>query len=96
MKDTKHAIIEACEEPLSIIIVGVGKSGFKSMVTLDGDGEKGLQTKDGKKASRDIVQFVPFREFESSSEALAAATLAEFPGQVLEYLQRKGIEPVRR
>ncbi|GMI21728.1 hypothetical protein TrCOL_g13282 [Triparma columacea] len=93
MKETKHAIIGACEEPISVIIVGVGNCEFKKMTILDGDGEDGLTTKDGMKASRDIVQFVPFRDFKDDKEKLATATLAEFPAQVIEYLKSKNIQP---
>jgi hypothetical protein len=47
---------------MSIIIVGVGEADFESMEELDGDSVK-LTAPNGKKASRDIVQFVPFRNF---------------------------------
>jgi len=57
MESTKSAIIEASDAPLSIIIVGVGKSSFASMIELDGD-ENRLCV-NGKYAERDIVQFVP-------------------------------------
>ena len=37
MDETIEAIIEACEQPLSIIIVGLGESSFESMNILDAD-----------------------------------------------------------
>jgi len=47
---------------MSIIIVGVGGADFDTMEELDGDSVK-LTAPNGKKAVRDIVQFVPFRNF---------------------------------
>jgi len=55
--------------PLSIIIVGVGKSNFDNMNTLDGD--NGLYNSTGLKAARDIVQFVPFSQVQLNPELLA-------------------------
>jgi len=51
--------VNNCNLPLSVIIVGVGNAEFTNMVRLDGD--NGLYSNQGKKAARDIVQFVPFR-----------------------------------
>lgn len=48
----------------------------------------------GKKASRDIVQFVPMREMKSRSQVdVAKALLEEIPGQVTDYMQSAGITP---
>jgi hypothetical protein len=94
MKATKHSIIDACDEPLSIIIIGVGGYHFKEMNVLDGDGDEKLKTHDGKVASRDLVQFVPFNQHATNPADLANATLAELPGQVVEYLKGKGIQPL--
>ena len=66
MADTKHAIVAASSLPLSIIIVGVGPANFDAMEELDGDddGPYGRLTNlRGVRAARDIVQFVPFRNF---------------------------------
>jgi hypothetical protein len=59
MEQTVDLIVNNCNLPLSIIIVGVGNAEFTNMVRLDGD--NGLYNSQGKKAARDIVQFVPFR-----------------------------------
>lgn len=92
MDQTIHAIVQAALQPLSIIIVGVGNADFTNMNTLDSDGvtlRSGQQT-----AVRDIVQFVPFREFAGKgSAALAQEVLAEIPSQVLKYMSMKGINP---
>merc|ERR1719189_1213099 len=43
----------------------------------------------------DIVQFVPFRQFQNSPPgALAEETLREVPDQFLSYMRRNGIEPM--
>jgi len=53
---------------MSIIIVGVGEADFDSMEELDGDSVR-LTAPNGKKAIRDIVQFVPFRNFMKPGKA---------------------------
>ena len=47
---------------MSIIIVGVGQADFTAMNILDGD-DGVLKGTGGQPVRRDIVQFVPFREF---------------------------------
>lgn len=62
MDQTIDAIVEASTLPLSIIIVGIGPADFANMDILDAD-DTPLVSSTGKKMSRDIVQFVPYREF---------------------------------
>ena len=67
------------------------------MEELDAD-QHPLENRMGEIAARDIVQFVPYRDFHhlAGAEALLAhETLAELPGQVLEYMQlaRATLEP---
>jgi hypothetical protein len=81
-----RAIVAAAAAPMSIIIVGIGKSDFSSMKRLDGDGGT-LRDRVGTAAPRDIVQFVPFSKYKCSSAALAADVLAELPGQVMQYMR---------
>mmetsp|Transcript_13127 Transcript_13127/g.24586 ORF Transcript_13127/g.24586 Transcript_13127/m.24586 type:complete len:93 (+) Transcript_13127:105-383(+) len=81
--------------PLSIIIVGVGKSSFGAMENLDADGQ-GLKNSRGQKAARDIVQFVPFRKFDGNAMLLAKEVLAEVPKQLTGFMKSKGIEPIPR
>lgn len=59
MDETINLLVNNCELPLSLIIVGIGNAEFSNMQRLDGD--NGLYSTNGKKAQRDIVQFVPFR-----------------------------------
>lgn len=91
MRETIELIIQAAELPLSIIIVGVGNSDFQAMEVLDGD--KGLYNSSGKKAARDIVQFVPFRKFSGNQALLAQEVLAEIPEQLTSYMNLVGKKP---
>uniref|UniRef100_A0A673BNJ8 Copine-3-like n=1 Tax=Sphaeramia orbicularis TaxID=375764 RepID=A0A673BNJ8_9TELE len=63
MDQTRTAIVEASYLPMSIIIVGVGGADFSAMEFLDSD-DKLLRSPFGHVAARDIVQFVPFRQFQ--------------------------------
>eukprot|EP00794_Sanderia_malayensis_P006163 gene6163-6874_t len=99
MDRTKEAIVFAADLPVSIIIVGVGSAEFDSMEELDGDDVR-LSSR-GKVASRDIVQFVPFRDYfkpdgrydETSGTRLAKDVLAELPGQLEEFMEKNKIKP---
>lgn len=68
MDQTRTAIVEASRLPMSIIIVGVGGADFSAMEFLDSD-DKLLSSPRGDVASRDIVQFVPFRDFQVSASS---------------------------
>lgn len=43
------------------------------------DGDSGLTDESGRKATRDLVQFVPYRNFNGNPAALARHVLAEIP-----------------
>lgn len=62
MGETKTSIVKASHLPMSLIIVGVGNADFAAMNELDGDNGV-LKAPSGEPVKRDIVQFVPFREF---------------------------------
>ncbi|KAG7253902.1 hypothetical protein CRUP_008547, partial [Coryphaenoides rupestris] len=62
MADTREAIVHASHLPMSVIIVGVGNADFTDMQTLDGD-DGILRSPKGEPVLRDIVQFVPFKDF---------------------------------
>ena len=91
MEATKYAIVNACELPMSIIIIGVGNEEFDSMEELDGDNQK-LRA-GGRVASRDIVQFVEYREAMKRGD-LAEQVLKEVPDQVCAYMESVGFKPI--
>uniref|UniRef100_A0A3P8S8D9 Copine III n=1 Tax=Amphiprion percula TaxID=161767 RepID=A0A3P8S8D9_AMPPE len=93
MDDTRNAIVNASRLPMSIIIVGVGGADFSAMEFLDGDDGR-LRSLSGEPAMRDIVQFVPFRQFKNAPrEALAKSVLAEVPGQVVDFCNTMKLSP---
>lgn len=70
-----------------------------AMVELDSD--DGLLRSGNQVAERDIVQFVPFRQFTSRQDItpqmvqyhLAKEVLAEVPEQITGYMRKRGIRP---
>ncbi|XP_073344936.1 copine-3-like [Pagrus major] len=92
MDRTRTAIVEASYLPMSIIIVGVGRADFSAMEFLDSD-DKLLRSARGDVAARDIVQFVPFRDFQGNSVALAQSVLAELPDQVASFFNSYKLRP---
>ena len=69
MDRTVDLIVRNSTLPLSIIIVGIGNANFGNMNILDGD--NGLFDSQGRKAQRDIVQFVPFNQVAGNPDVLA-------------------------
>uniref|UniRef100_A0AAX7USW5 Copine-3 n=1 Tax=Astatotilapia calliptera TaxID=8154 RepID=A0AAX7USW5_ASTCA len=93
MDETRNAIVNASRLPMSIIIVGVGGADFSAMEFLDGDDGR-LRSLTGEAAMRDIVQFVPFRQFQNApKEALAKTVLAEVPGQLVDFFNTMKLSP---
>eukprot|EP00064_Thunnus_orientalis_P014578 superscaffoldBa00002551_g14624 len=93
MDETRSAIVNASRLPMSIIIVGVGGADFDAMEFLDGD-DGNLRSATGEAAMRDIVQFVPFRQFQNASTAaLAQSVLAELPDQVASFFNLFDLKP---
>ncbi|KAK6185839.1 hypothetical protein SNE40_007985 [Patella caerulea] len=93
MSNTLYSVVQASKLPMSLIIVGVGNADFHDMDTLDGDNGV-LRAPNGQSAVRDIVQFVPFRDFKRASPAeLARHVLAEVPKQVTGYYKMRGMIP---
>lgn len=102
MGETKKAIVAASKYPMSIIIVGVGNADFESMEELDSD-QKALVDDDGNVAVRDIVQFVEMKKFMTvnndtfkvNNALLAKTVLSEIPRQLVEYMARNGVKPLK-
>jgi len=94
--ETKSAIVNASDLPMSIIIIGVGQEDFSEMEALDSD--QGMLRAYGRVASRDIVQFVEMRKFLMSNgywnqEGLAKEVLHEVPNQVVRWMMNHGLKP---
>lgn len=99
MQDTKEAIVDASTLPLSIIIVGIGEADFTAMEELDSD-DALLVAPSGRRAQRDIVQFVQFNKFLRSRHdattgrfLLAQEVLREIPDQFLGFMKKRKITP---
>ena len=92
MAETKDSLVAASFLPISVIIIGIGNGDFTKMDILDADVSP-LYDSTGRKADRDLVQFVPYNQFKNNPQQLAEQVLEEIPRQVVEYFQHKGIEP---
>jgi len=93
MQKTINVIVDSSRLPLSIIIVGIGNANFQKMEVLDAD-DTPLISSTGVQMDRDIVQFVPYRDFQRREPgALAQAVLAELPDQVVDYYTKMKIWP---
>ena len=92
LQETIDILVEASLLPLSVIIIGIGNDKFEKMESLDGDTIP-LTSSKGEKRKRDIVQFVPFSEFQNDGEKLAMEVLAEIPTQLVEYYRYKNLNP---
>ena len=92
MDNTIDELVEASYLPISVIIIGIGYGNFGNMDILDAD-DNPLYDRRGRKAARDLVQFVPFYKFQNDGEKLASEVLEEVPRQVVEYCQQNHITP---
>ena len=91
---TIEELVEASSLGISVVIVGVGAADFTNMEVLDADVNPLKSKRTGQYCVRDLVQFVPFRDFKGAHPSrLAAAVLEEIPGQVVEHFKLKGIKP---
>ncbi|KAI7731879.1 hypothetical protein M8C21_032243 [Ambrosia artemisiifolia] len=92
-QETIDALVMASDLPLSVLIVGVGGADFKEMEILDADNGEKLHSSTGRAASRDIVQFVPFRDVQGGDISVVQSLLAELPSQFLTYMRNNDIPP---
>ena len=92
--ETINQIVQGSSLPLSIIIIGVGRADFTNMNILDAD-DNLLTDSRGVKAVRDIVQFVPFLNYESNPDRLAQEVLAEIPRQIIDFYRQNNLDPVK-
>ena len=92
MDDTINSLVESSYLPVSVIIIGIGNADFSNMDVLDADDDP-LYDNNGRKADRDLVQFVPYKDFKNDGQKLAEQVLEEVPRQIVEYYQHKKISP---
>jgi len=92
MQETVNEVVKGSDQAISIIIVGIGNADFGLMETLDAD-DTTLRSSNGRKASRDIVQFVPFNKCHGNGEELARRVLAEIPAQMVSFFESRHIVP---
>lgn len=94
MDDTVDALVDADDAALSVIIVGVGtECDFHAMVQLDAD-DTPLVSRKGRKSRRDLVQFVPMREWKHRpAQRFAVEVLREVPAQVERWAAITGLAP---
>lgn len=92
MDDTIDALVEASFLPISVIIIGIGIAEFGNMDILDAD-DNPLYDRRGRKAARDLVQFVPFYKYQNDGQKLSEEVLEEIPRQVIEYFEQNNIIP---
>ena len=70
MDETIDSLVEASYLPISVIIIGIGDADFTNMNILDADDEP-LTDKNGRKADRDLVQFVHYKKYRYNGQLLA-------------------------
>jgi len=90
--ETTNAVVEASKGPISIVIVGIGNGDFSQMKILDADVNPLISTS-GKTMERDIVQFVPFNQYENDPSKLTSELLREIPRQVEEFCKAHNFTP---
>ena len=93
MQQAIDQIVRGSENPIGIIIVGVGEADFEAMDQLDGDEEDLYSSATRRYMAADIVQFVPFKTFKHDSSLLAKEVLTEVPGQLLAWMRKHNIKP---
>ncbi|CAH1423098.1 unnamed protein product [Lactuca virosa] len=93
LQETKDALVSASDLPLSILIVGVGGADYKEMEVLDADKGERLESTTGRVATRDIVQFVPFRDVQGGEISVVQSLLEELPSQFLTFMRNRDIKP---
>ena len=81
------------ELPLSFVFIGLGEGSFEHLKTLDADHIALYSKTLHRSMSRDIVQFVPFKEFSHDLDLFSEQVFEEIPRQLVEYFNMKSIVP---
>ena len=80
IRETQATLLEVSDNPLSIVIVGIGDGDFSGIEELE------------KNDGRDIVKFVQFSDYKSFN-ALTEAVLDMIPEQLVQYFYDRDILP---
>jgi len=96
MENTIDALVKGSFEPLSVVIVGIGKADFSNMVILDAN-ENPLVSKNNIKSMRDLVQFIQYERYKNNENNLAKEILEEIPRQIIKFysLNNYSIDKIR-
>lgn len=95
VNETKKQLEEASEDPLSVVIVGIGDADFKGMEFLEEAQETNNNNNNNSRKKdkvRDITKFVRFSDYRSFN-ALTEAVLDGVPDQLVSYFYDRGILP---
>ena len=87
LDEMKRQLIKNEDSPISVCIVGVGDENFSKMYQLDCR-TKPLEDKNGNKSSRDICQFVRYKDFRDRPDKLTETMLMIIPSQVEAYFRK--------
>jgi len=87
IEETKIALINASESPISIVILGIGVNDFTNCEDLDDFAKRDSSV-------RDICQFVKYREHKYDTDALTRAIFNEIPEQLVDYFYSNKIMPL--
>mmetsp|Transcript_1627 Transcript_1627/g.2153 ORF Transcript_1627/g.2153 Transcript_1627/m.2153 type:complete len:588 (+) Transcript_1627:166-1929(+) len=85
VRATIEVLKRISNDPLSIIIVGIGNNDFSAMRFLDE-----FYKNEG---CRDICTFVEFEAYRRDESLIRNATLRDIPAQLVSYFQQRGIMP---
>ena len=83
-EETRQKLSVYSEVPLSVVIVGVGRTDFQSMYTL-------CETPCLPNGTRKNTTFVEFRQHQHDPRSLAQAALGQVPKQLAEYMIQNGV-----
>jgi len=90
-KETVAELVSMGSLPISVVLVGVGNVDMEQMKALDADRHV-LEYK-GRRAQRDLVQFVPFNRYKDTPARLAEECLGEVTKQVVTFAALNQIVP---
>ncbi len=85
--------MNASNYPISVVIVTVGSEDISKIRYLDGDDGDLVHSDTGDIASRDMVQFVPFRKYKYDYKGFARSLLEEITVNIKDYFVERKIYP---